>query len=199
MDNLIYKTCTECGQTKHISEFSKSYPKRCKVCVAEHTREARAKEKENRYYETENGRKLLVYTLEFEKGIDWEQRRYEIAKELMKGFAANSHNQCVDASSEMLAQWSVGGADVLIEKLKKPKDNEPPTNKQSPKIEIHVGGEYLQNGKYYICEEKTENEDCSGCAFLENDDCLLQSGIYCYKEYRQDKKNVIFKKKGGEQ
>lgn len=116
MDNSIYKTCTECGQTKHISEFSKSYRNRCKVCVAEHTREARAKEKENRsenidstgyikamfkgtgeavmvkpcsellpirvpYYETENGRKLPVYLLEFEKEIDWEQRRYEIAKE----------------------------------------------------------------------------------------------------------------------
>lgn len=57
--------------------------------------------------------------LEFEKGIDWEQRRYEIAKELMKGFAANSHNQCVDASSEMLAHWSIGGADALIAELKK--------------------------------------------------------------------------------
>ena len=30
MDNSIYKKCTECGQTKHISEFSKSYPNRCK-------------------------------------------------------------------------------------------------------------------------------------------------------------------------
>lgn len=52
---------------------------------------------------------------------DWEQRRYEIAKELMKGFASNSHNQCVDANSEMLAQWSVGCADALIEELKKTK------------------------------------------------------------------------------
>lgn len=55
--------------------------------------------------------------------IDWEQRRYEIAKELMKGFAANSHNQCVDASSEMLAQWSVVGADALVAKLKKGDNN----------------------------------------------------------------------------
>ena len=51
--------------------------------------------------------------------IDWEQRRYEIAKELMKGFSANSHNQCVDATTETLAQWSVGCADALIAKLKK--------------------------------------------------------------------------------
>ena len=45
MDNSIYKKCTECGQTKHISEFSKSYPNRCKTCVAEHTRQMRAAEK----------------------------------------------------------------------------------------------------------------------------------------------------------
>lgn len=51
--------------------------------------------------------------------IDWELRRYEIAKDLMKGFASNSHNQCVDASCEMLAQWSVGGANVLINELKR--------------------------------------------------------------------------------
>lgn len=52
-------------------------------------------------------------------GIDWEQRRYELAKELMKGFASNPHNQCVDATTETLAQWSVGGTDALIAELKK--------------------------------------------------------------------------------
>ena len=51
--------------------------------------------------------------------IDWEQRRYELAKELMKGFASNPHNQCVDATTETLAQWSVGGADALIAELNK--------------------------------------------------------------------------------
>lgn len=56
---------------------------------------------------------------EYEKPIDWEQRRYELAKELMKGFASNPHNQCVDATTETLAQWSVGGADALIAELKK--------------------------------------------------------------------------------
>lgn len=70
-------------------------------------------------YITEDGRKMPGTALKFENEINWEQRRYEIARELMKGFAANSHNQCVDASSEMLAQWSVGGADALIAELKK--------------------------------------------------------------------------------
>lgn len=51
--------------------------------------------------------------------IDWEQRRFDVAKELMKGFATNSHNQCVDASIETIAKWSVGGADALIAELKK--------------------------------------------------------------------------------
>ena len=54
MDNSIYKKCTECGQTKHISEFSKSYPNRCKTCVAEHTRQMRAAEKEiNKKFKSE--------------------------------------------------------------------------------------------------------------------------------------------------
>lgn len=118
MDNSIYKKCTECGQTKHISEFSKSYPNRCKTCVAEHTRQMRAAEKLKAKVKatgevidvepsgtmqvlcgsfiTKDGRRMPGTALEFEKAIDWEQRRYEIAKEIMKGFSANSHNQCAD-------------------------------------------------------------------------------------------------------
>ena len=141
MDHLEVKKCETCGKTKHISEFSKSYRSRCKACVAEHTREVRAAEKLTARlkptgeevevipngtmsihcaaYKTKDGRMIPTTALEFEKNIDWEQRRYEIAKELMKAFAANSHNQCVDASSEMLAQWSVVGADMLIAELKK--------------------------------------------------------------------------------
>ena len=110
MDNSIYKKCTECGQTKHISEFSKSYPNRCKTCVAEHTRQMRAAEKLKAKVKatgevidvepsgtmqvlcgsfiTKDGRRMPGTALEFEKAIDWEQRRYEIAKEIMKGFSA---------------------------------------------------------------------------------------------------------------
>lgn len=139
MDNSIYKKCTECGQTKHISEFSKSYPNRCKTCVAEHTRQMRAAEKLKAKVKatgevidvepsgtmqvlcgsfiTKDGRRMPGTALEFEKAIDWEQRRYEIAKEIMKGFSANSHNQCVDASSETLAQWSISGPDELDAEL----------------------------------------------------------------------------------
>jgi hypothetical protein len=69
----------------------------------------------NKYHYNE----IEIFESEYEKPIDWEQRRYELAKELMKGFAANPHNKCVDATTETLAQWSVGGADALIAELKK--------------------------------------------------------------------------------
>lgn len=71
------------------------------------------------FYETENGRKFPMFALEFETEIDWEQRRYEIAKELMRGFATNPHNMLVDAKIGTLAEWSVSGADTLIAELKK--------------------------------------------------------------------------------
>lgn len=121
MDNSEYKVCEVCGQEKHISEFSKSYPRRCNACVAEHTKmvRERAKQEQNRskntesraemqkvvvkdtgetvmvrpcreplnarlaFYETEDGRKFPMFALEFSKEIDWEQRRYEISKNIL--------------------------------------------------------------------------------------------------------------------
>lgn len=168
MDKSEYKVCEVCGKEKHISEFSKSYPRRCKECVAEHTRmiRKRSQNAEKRSQNTENRTELPKKRTETVKArikatgeiidiasyarvtlskcdsygdplelgfdeveilaektddIDWEQRRYELAKELMKGFASNPHNQCVDATTETLAQWSIGGADALIAELQKPK------------------------------------------------------------------------------
>lgn len=71
------------------------------------------------FYETESGRKFPMFALEFEQTIDWEQRRYDIAKELMRGFATNPHNMLVDAKIGTLAEWSVSGADALIAELRK--------------------------------------------------------------------------------
>ena len=51
--------------------------------------------------------------------IGFEQMRYEIAKELMKAFAANPNDMYVDADFASLARWSVEGADALIAELKK--------------------------------------------------------------------------------
>nr|DAU14181.1 MAG TPA: restriction endonuclease [Caudoviricetes sp.] len=156
MDKSDYKVCTECGQEKHVSEFSKSYPHRCKACVAEHTRmvRERAKQEQNRaentesrtemqkvvvkdtgetvmvrpcreplnarlaFYETEDGRKFPMFALEFSKEIDWEQRRYEIAKEAIIGVALN-----VDRFTRIEIETTVNNAlelaDLLIVELKK--------------------------------------------------------------------------------
>lgn len=53
-----------------------------------------------------------------EKKIDWEQRRYELAKSAMQGFCSNPHEQIMSAGSDMIAEWSLGFADALIRKLK---------------------------------------------------------------------------------
>ena len=50
--------------------------------------------------------------------IDWEQRRYELAKAAMQGFCSNSHEQGRSNGSYMTAQRSLSYADALIKKLK---------------------------------------------------------------------------------
>lgn len=158
MDNSIYKKCTECGQEKHISEFSKSYTNRCKACVAEHTRQVRERAKQeqnctgntdNRIetmkarikvtgevvdvkpsgtmriscgaYLTEDGRIIPGTALEFEKNIDWEQRRYEIAKAVMQGRLSNQYGDVLVGERDFarVAANAVEFADALIAELKK--------------------------------------------------------------------------------
>lgn len=151
MDKSEYKVCEVCGQEKHILEFSKSYPRRCKACVAEHTKmvRERTKQEQNRsknteirsemqkvvikdtgetvmvrpcreplnarlaFYETEDGRKFPMFALEFSKEIDWEQRRYEIAKECVAVLMRN------EITLHDAAKISVEQADALIAELKK--------------------------------------------------------------------------------
>lgn len=50
--------------------------------------------------------------------IDWEQRRYELAKAAMQGFCSNPHEQIMSADSNVVAEWSIGFADAMIKKLK---------------------------------------------------------------------------------
>lgn len=136
MDNSEYKVCEVCGQEKHISEFSKSYPRRCKACVAEHTKmvRERAKQEQNRSKNTENraemqkvvvkdtGETVMVRPcrepLNARKEIDWEQRRYEIAKEAVRGVALNT-----DRFTRIEIATTVNNAlelaDLLISELKK--------------------------------------------------------------------------------
>ena len=51
-----------------------------------------------------NGRYFKVSELDFFDNfetIDWEQRRYELAKAAMQGFCSNPHQQIMDADSNI--------------------------------------------------------------------------------------------------
>lgn len=98
------KTCEICGKTLPLSAFSKSYKGRCKECVARQTKEKR------------NGTAATTH-----KPIDWEQRRYEIAKAAMVGQLASPVVEGIDPNPSMsdVCKWSVMFADALINELKK--------------------------------------------------------------------------------
>lgn len=77
-------------------------------------------------YQTEDGRKFPMYALEFEKDIDWEQRRYEIAKSVITGLCANDENIVNNANTRMvefgirdIVELSIRCSDALIDELKK--------------------------------------------------------------------------------
>lgn len=58
--------------------------------------------------------------------IDWEQRRYELAKEYSKEFVRLQHYKGVSETgvvSSKVSEWSVELADSLIEELKKEKQH----------------------------------------------------------------------------
>ena len=80
-------------------------------------------------YITDNGRRFHAFSLEFEKKADWEQRRYEIAKEAMTAIMSNAdfYEQVLDQSAargqrqiqNSISEAAVIFADALIEELKK--------------------------------------------------------------------------------
>lgn len=61
--------------------------------------------------ETINGRIIPIHDLEFEQPIDWEQRRYEIAKVILLRLSK-------DRGPEFSAQQAVKYADEFIKQLK---------------------------------------------------------------------------------
>jgi len=68
-----------------------------------------------------------VSELDFDSVIDWEKRRYELAKEYSKEFVKLQHYKGMTETgviSSKVAVWSVELADALIEELKKKKSNE---------------------------------------------------------------------------
>lgn len=53
------------------------------------------------------------------KEIDWEQRRYEIAKDMLAAFLSNSCQNIYAGPPDLQAKDAVEYADALIEELKK--------------------------------------------------------------------------------
>lgn len=115
------KTCEICGQKKPLSEFSKSYKKRCKECVAEMQRSKRAEKRYQNYG---------LSPEEEVSRIDWEQRRYEIAKAMISviylddGQAQRAEDNRTGIGfeykvNEQMVKEAVSIADALIAKLKK--------------------------------------------------------------------------------
>lgn len=72
-------------------------------------------------YRSKDGRDFPMYALEFEKDIDWEQRRYEIAKTVICAQITAPIIPGVDPNPSIsdLAERSVLIADALIAELKK--------------------------------------------------------------------------------
>lgn len=57
------------------------------------------------------------------KNIDWEHRRYEIAKDMMAAFLSNYSYNIHSGNPDEKAKYAVVFADALIEELKKGGDN----------------------------------------------------------------------------
>lgn len=67
-------------------------------------------------FSTGDGRELLDMELDFLPTIDWEQRRYEIAKDVLAAsFAQPMAGVSLPTYAHICVQW----ADALIEELKK--------------------------------------------------------------------------------
>ncbi len=69
-------------------------------------------------FKTKDGRDIPQVALQFETEINWEQRRYEIAKAALQGLCANDNEQMITASPKLLAEWAEDCANALVETLK---------------------------------------------------------------------------------
>lgn len=114
--------------------------------------------------------------------IDWEQRRYEIAKATLQSLI--SVHCGISTWKRQSVSDAVEFADLLIKQLKE----KPMVSKQR---DIAVGEIVEYQGKHLLCVEQKDDEDCTGCGFLTKDDDCMFSG-YCKKENRSDGKDVKF-------
>lgn len=66
-----------------------------------------------------DGRVFPSVYLDIISDIDWEQRRYEIAKDMLAAFMSNSNSNAFGGSKGNQARDAVEYADALIDELKK--------------------------------------------------------------------------------
>lgn len=103
------KVCEMCGRTLPVTAFSEPYKLKCKECESKAT----------------SGEYHLVASVH--KNVDWEQRRYEIAKDMLcalyadEGFESREKNDVMFEYQDLdtCAKEAVRYADALIRQLKK--------------------------------------------------------------------------------
>lgn len=121
-------------------------------------------------------------------GIDWEQRRYEIAKEIYPHVI----NRANIKQLERVGSSTVKLADLLIGALKGNEPTENPAKGAKMTKDVPIGEKVLIDGLEYICLD-AKDEDCCSCDFLVDGDCKSPSWLCCHMENRDDKKDVKFK------
>ena len=105
------KTCQICGQEKPAEAFSKSYPNRCRECVAEQTRQRR---KGNGIHATTvilDDPILPDFLREAPRPEEdkWEDRHYKLALALFFKLLASD-----DSNAEIAATRAKSAADIFI-------------------------------------------------------------------------------------
>ncbi len=97
---MTTKTCQICGQEKPAEAFSKSYPKRCRECVAKEAR-AKRKNKGDSLQIVDNSQLLPDFLREDmdPQRDEWEDRHYKLALALFFKFLASDGSNAGIAAS----------------------------------------------------------------------------------------------------
>lgn len=117
------RQCEICGRTLPEEDFSKSYKKRCKDCVAEMTRKKRVQI--NQHIDPVLIKEPIVIPSNNSEAY-WRTLRHEYAGRLLVGILASARftNLSSPHGKEDYAKMAVSYADILIEELKKSESHE---------------------------------------------------------------------------
>ena len=132
------KECKRCHRQLPETEFYKNISAKdglqnwCKSCINDYDKNVRTFKEKNKnregdldawFVNSPSGRfrEFKERELEFleTNNIDWEQRRYEIAKDMMAAFLSNSCSNVYMGNPDEQAKCAVMFADALITELKK--------------------------------------------------------------------------------